>query len=719
MALVVAGTAHMAQAQEGGSKEPVHLGKVSIGGDDVGGGESYKAEPESPKYTAPLVDTPRSVTIVTEQVMEDMGSTTLVDALRTVPGITMAMGEGGQPFADRPFIRGYESTSGLLVDGMRDSSAQSRDVFNLEQIEVVKGSSGAFAGRGAPGGSVNLVTKTAKDRDFISGRAQYGNADQARLTADLNHVVSEDFAFRVNALWQDADVPGRDAVYDDRWGIAPTFTIGLNGPTRFTASYVHYEGHALMDYGHPLDPVTGMPVEGIDPDNFYGLVNRDFHNTKLDSGYVEIEHDFSERVSLRNITRYSHSVNDYIATNPDDSQGNVPNGLVFRNVKSNNSRNETIVNQTDLTASFDTGGLKHNLSAGIEYSHERTVRATYSVDLSGPGGVAIPRGGCDLFGTGASSDYNCTDLYNPDPFDPWSGSISLNATTTTKAGSWGAYVFDTIDITDRLLLNVGLRWDDFSTETSTGLSNDSDFLTYQAGLVYKPTEHSSVYFSYGTSVSPSGVTVGDGSENISTTNEDLKPQHGRNIELGTKWELFGDRLALNAALFRTEVKNVHVAVEPGRGGAQEAIGKQRVQGVELSATGQITDAWSIFAGYSYLDSKILEAGPINAGDEGNLLPNTPKHSFNLWTTYAITPQATIGGGVTHMSKRYGNTANNRSVEGFWRVDLMASYDINEHVGLQLNVQNLTNERYYDRVYTTHMATIAPGRSITGSVRLMF
>ncbi|WP_370335871.1 TonB-dependent receptor [Parvularcula marina] len=419
------------------------------------------------------------------------------------------------------------------------------------------------------------------------------------------------------------------------------------------------------------------------------------------------------------MTRYAESFTDYIASNPDDSQGNVVNGLVIRNVKSNNSHNETLVNQTDLIARFTTGSVEHSLATGFEFSSEETIRATYLVEQLAPGGVTIPRGGCDMFGAGAPSGYNCTDLYDPNPNDPWTGNITLRAPTTTEVDTFGAYIFDTVTLSENLLFNAGVRYDDFSTETSTDLSNDDSFVTYQAGLVYKPRKNGSIYASFGTSVSPSGVTAGDGSENISTRNEDLEPEKGRNYELGTKWELYGDHLSLEAAIFRTDVIDDHVAVEAGRGAPQAAVGKTRVQGIELSAAGQLTDIWSIFGGYSFLDSEIIDAGPINSDTEGNQLPNTPEHSFSLWTSVAPIEQLNIGGGAFCQSERFGNTANTKSVDGYCRYDANASYLFSEKVAFQLNVQNLTDERYYERVYTNHMATIAAGRSITGTLRFSF
>ena len=191
------------------------------------------------------------------------------------------------------------------------------------------------------------------------------------------------------------------------------------------------------------------------------------------------------------------------------------------------------------------------------------------------------------------------------------------------------------------------------------------------------------------------------------------------MEVGVKWEPEGRDLAVNAAVFRNEIVDGHVSVEAGRGGAQQAIGEQRVQGVELSATGSITPKWDVFAGYSYMDSEIIDAGPINVDTVGNKLPNTPEHSVSLWTTYDILPKLSVGGGATYMSERFGDTANTKSVDSYWKYDAMVSYAITQNIDFQLNANNLTDERYYDRVYTTHMATIAPGRSIIGSLKFKY
>ena len=687
------------------------LGPVQV----EGAAETYRAEQlQSAKTPAPLDETPRSVTVITREVLKDTAAVSLADALRTVPGITMAAGEGGQPFADRPFLRGYESTTGLLVDGLRDSGSQNRDVFNLESIEVAKGPGGAYAGRGGPGGTINQVTRTPRAEDFVTMTGTVGDPEFGRAVVDVNQMVTDSIAVRAVMMVQESRVPGRDAVTDDRIGFAPSIAFGLGKPTTVTASLYHFESEGLADYGHPLTVGTPVrvPVPGLEQDWYYGLENRDFNNGGSDALTLEVAHEFENGFRLRNISRYSESENDYIASNPDDSMGNVPFGYLNRNVKSRNESNDSWVNQTDFTGTFATGRLTHTFATGLEFSNEKTASASYRVGAFDINGDPIPRGECHLVGE-AASNYNCTTLDNPNPEDPWVGTIALNAFTGTEVDTTALYLFDNIDIGERWTVNLGVRWDDYSTEARTPtavLTNDSDFFSYQAGLTFKPTDTGAVYVSYGTTSSPPGASAGFGGENISAGNQVLEPEEGTNYEAGVKWGLFNDALLVTGAVFRSERTNSFVATAPGNNSPLENIGESRVEGVELSASGQITDRWSLFAGYSYQDSEVIDDGPV-ATNEGNRLPNTPEHSFTLWTTYQITPDFSAGGGVRYQDSVFGGAANNTQIPDYWVVDAQAEYQVTDQFGLQLNVNNLFDEFYYDRVYTSHMASVGRGRQI--------
>lgn len=686
------------------------------------------------RLTAPLLDTPKSIVVIPQEVIRQSGSLTLTDALRTTPGITLGSGEGGNPIGDRPFIRGFDSMSDTFQDGLRDNAAQSRDLFNLEEIAIIKGPSSAYTGRGGTGGSIALTTKTATLENAVGATVTLGDDATMRATGDVNMKLGASSALRVNLMGHDAEVAGRDAVTLSRWGAATSLALGIDTDTRLTLNLYHFESDDIPDYGLPYSSHTGRrTVANVDRENFYGLVSRDFRRTSYDSALLTLEHDFANGWTLRNITRVSAAAQDYIVTNPDDSRANVVNGLVLRNIKSRGSDNEAQINLTTLGGAFETTGWDHLFVAGLEVSHEETTNRAYT--LAGPGqstGTIVTGSAATAFATscsagggrlGAAFGYNCTTLANPDPYEPWIGTIGrATARTETATDTWALFAFDTISFNEHWEANVGIRFDnyetDFATITNAGavtaFDNAADFFNYQLGLVYKPVENASLYVSYGTSSNPSAEGSGESaSGNLSATNDDLDPEENKAWELGAKWAVFEGKLALNAAVFRTEKTNARVA-NPTAGAELLLVGEQRVEGVEIGFTGNITDDWEVFGGYTYLDATIVNDGPAAAND-GKAFPNVAPHSFTLWTTYALSQTFTVGGGAFYMDARRADPANLITIPSYMRFDAMAAFKLGEHLDLQINGQNLTDERYVTQPYTTHMAQIAPGRAILATL----
>ncbi len=717
----------------------------------------YKTEKaSSSKFTAPLIDTPKSITVIPQSVIHDSGSVTLEDALRTVPGITFGSAEGGGSIGDRPFIRGFDSQASMYVDGIRDVGGQSREIFAIESVEVLKGPSGAFDGRGSAGGSINLVSKLPKAENFVAGSVGLGTDQYRRATGDVNYMLSDDVAVRVNVMGHAADTPGRDEVDVSRWGFAPSITLGMNSPTTATLSYYHLQTDDIPDYGIPYTLVgrskaTPSQPADVNMDNFYGVTNRDYRKTQSDIGTAIIQHAFSDTTVLKNTTRYGTSKNDYIVTVPDDSSGNVANGGVYRSAKTRNSTTDTIANVTDLSVKFDAWKIKHSANIGLELSHEETKNSPYQIIQNGLGFSAT--GGnlrnCTAgggLGAALQSNYDCTSLYTPNPNDPWSGSIySSPVKTTSTATTTSVYAFDSMELSKKWILNLGLRYDSYSTDSDvptyirlvpdtsantaaspgapgTGakaigatvpgvhLQNDSAFFNYQAGVVYKLKPNASVYASFGTSSTPSGTTLGTGSDNLSggvATNANLDPERSKSYEVGTKWDVL-EGLALTGATFYTEKTNARATLADG---TTALVGDQVVKGFELGFAGRLTDKWQAFGGYTYLDGKLVDNGTAvaNIPNNGNQFPNTPRNSVSLWNTYAVMPDLTIGGGAFYVDKQFGNPANSVVIPSYVRIDAMANYTINKNLNLQLNVQNLTDERYFNAAYTTHYAQVAPGR----------
>ncbi|MDO9609435.1 MAG: TonB-dependent siderophore receptor [Brevundimonas sp.] len=708
-------------------QQPANLGTIDVNG------QVKKRQPESPEFVAPLLDTPRSVTIIPEQVITQTAATSLEDLLRNSPGITFGAGEGGQPLADRPFIRGQSSGNNIFVDGVRDAGGQQREVFDLEQVEVIKGADSVYSGRGSGGGSINLSSKQPRLTDVVNASAGVGTDNYYRATVDGNWRLNDTSAFRLNLMATEGDVPGRDAVDFEKYGMAMALGLGLGTDTSATVSYYHLTSDSMPDYGIPLDrkldstwaiQTTDSRILNVPYDTFYGLKARDYMRNEVDSVSVKLEHKFSDTLTLRNLTRYSETLNDYVVTNPGDGGTAVLVGDTWwmkRGTKSRWNPAETFANVTDLFGTFQTGALKHSFDLGVEYSRERNRNASYTVTTTS--GTACPTG---------LTGFDCTPVYDPNPNDPWTGSIVRGAVTSNTTKSTGVYAADSISFGSKWVLNLGLRWDDYAVRglSSAGVAvpeNSWDFVNYQIGLVYKPTANTSIYASYATSSTPPTVSAGDqnssggnGSGNLES--EILDPEDTENYEIGAKAELFGQRLTLSGALFQTTRKNAQILVEDG---VYEQAGETEVKGLELGFSGNVTPLWTVFGGYTYMDSELV-SGAYNNVNVGDPLANTPKNSFSLFTTYRVMPKLSLGGGVYYVGDRFGGNQGGAGggtgavyAPSYTRLDLFASYDVTDRASLQLNVKNATDEEYIMRTNGVHHADPAPARQAILTLNLRF
>ncbi|WP_254602007.1 TonB-dependent receptor [Sphingomonas bacterium] len=781
---------------------------------------SYKPEAVNPKLTAPLLDTPRSIVVIGEQVIKDTGSATLVDALRTVPGITFGAAEGGNPIGDRPFIRGFDSQGSTYVDGVRSIGAQTREVFAIEQVQVVRGSDSTLGGRGSAGGTINIVSKLPQADSFYRADGSYGTADYKRATADANVALSPIAAIRIAAMWHDQDVAGRDAIFQKRWGVAPSATIGLGTPTRLTAAYYHLHTNELPDSGLPYtyvcsatvcnapagyvldEPVHHVTTLGgqtgtVSRNTFYGLKDRDFRRSNQDQATLRVEHDFGRRITLRNTARFDHTWQGYSFLLPDDSTGNVVGttttnatvggvtnftngGYVWRRANTRQGITNSFSDQLDLTAKLRTGPLRHSIATGLEWSEERARRGTYVIAT---GSTISPR--CN---SNTIARYYCTSLFNPNPNDPfvnYTSDTSTVATPIVKSAPYAdtinegftkaAYLFDSISMLDeRLIVNLGARYDNFRSKVQPGLasatagrfslSRTNNVWTYQAGAVFKPTKNSSLYATFATSATPPNSLLGEGSEPnaLGTTNtaqalallDQLKVERSKTYEVGAKIDLFDGRLALTGDIFRTETTNARVTIDAN---TVAFIGKRRSQGGEIGFNGNITKDWTVFGGYSYLDAKIRDGGQsaltaaavgaraaqtvyVDSVNTGRQFPQTAKHNFTIWTNYSFAKRFSLGGGAFYSSRVFGGYSDNRtatqnaagvvtitpattviarSVPGYWRLDARAGVKITSKLNLSVNVNNLTNKRYFSQAYSSHYATIAPGRSAFGTLSFAY
>lgn len=708
-----------AMAQSGAGHVP-QLAPVQVEG------ESSPYQPDSvqsSKMTAPLLDTPRSVQVVPKQVMSDQSATSLQDVLQNSPGITFAAGEGGRAGGDLPIIRGQNAASSLFLDGVRDVSMQARDTFNLEQVEIIKGPDSVYAGRGGAGGSINMVSKAPKAKDAIEAMGQIGTDRNYRATLDSNWRLGEKSAFRLNVMGAKGDVPGRDrAVNFERWGMAPSLTLGMGTPTRITLSYYHYQNDSMPDYSIPYDPRVGLPVTetlGISRKNFYGLAGRDFMKTRDDMATVDFQHDFSDKLKLRNVARYGHETADYLATQPNLTLANLPAGIVDRPAYGRYFVTKAFTNQTDLSGEFQTGAVKHAFDLGFEYSTVRQSMARNNDQVLVSDGL-----------TACPDALAHTSLQHPDPNVPYPCRTARGLPAPYATDTAALYAFDTIKFDEQWQAGVGLRWDNYRTSGRPSVtehySRSDNLLNYQLGLVYKPMPEGTIYASYGTASTPSAVAGTTASDILRRgRDEAAAPEKSRSMEAGVKWQLFGERLTLSGAVFQDTRKNTNVEVLPNE---YEQVGQTRVRGFELGFSGAITPAWNVYGGYIFMDSKLIRGGRRDVGAEGQDLPNTPRNAFSLWSSYKVLPELTLGGGAYYVSKVYGNAdasvdANGvpraRWVPSYWRFDAMAKYKVSPGLSLQLNVMNLFDQTYYTRARPSNHAALGTGRAALLSVRMRY
>ncbi|MGH8055165.1 MAG: catecholate siderophore receptor Fiu [Stenotrophomonas sp.] len=678
----------------------------------------YKTEKSAnSKYTQTLQNTPQTIQVITSDLFNQQGATTLTEALRNSAGVgTFYAGENGNTSTgDTIYMRGFDSSSSILVDGIRDLGSVSRDVFNTEQVEVLKGPAGTDIGRTAPTGAINMISKQANLRDAVSGSLTAGTDSQQRATADWNQTLGATAALRLNAMWQDSDVAGRDHVNNKRWGLAPSFGFGLGTDTRYFLNLLYLKQDNIPDgfvptIGLPgwtpqpgLEQLAGHPVN---PENFYGT-RYDHDDVASQQATFRFEHDFSDTFKLTNTARWGKTEQDYLLTafmSTGGATGNIkwtdPNDLSTYTMNRSNltykdQENTILTDQLNLRIDFVTGRVQHNLSTGVEFTQEEQKSWGKAATLD--------------------ADWGPANLYNPD----WNATgLSTRRTgvrTDGKTTTSSLYVFDTLKFSESFMLTAGVRADHYKTEYSSSALctaancgtnpigtlialpsvDDSDTLiNWKVGALYKPNDAVSLYANYAISQQPPGgnnFQLNETAGNVNNINMD--PQEARTIEVGTKWAFMDDALALNVALFRTEVTN-EITGSAADGYFQN--GQKTVEGVEISTVGKITDNWSVSAGYTHMNTQV-DTGSLVTADGSNNLTYTPDDAFTGWTSYVFPFGLTIGGGVRYSGEMHRGTDGAKGTPAFVKsytvYDAVASYAVNDNLVLRLNAYNLFDKQY--------------------------
>jgi len=652
------------------------------------------------RVPTPVRDLPQSITVINRAVMDAQGATSLADALRSVPGITLGAAEGGS-IGNNFNLRGFSARTDLYLDGMRDRGQVYRDVFSLEQVEVLKGASSMLFGRGSTGGVINQVSKVPTLQPLNEASVTAGTQPSLRLTADLNQPLSETSALRVAVMGQDVNST-RDVMQYQDFGIAPSLRFGINTPTEVTLSALFTHNKDMPDYGLP--PVNGRPAD-VNRHNFYGLTD-DRTIQDVTQLTARISHRIMADMTLNNQTRYARYTVDARESGP-NNVGTVAGGIytpfpttntsnttmlptsqLFVGLGSHDRRieDEALYNQTDLIARFSTGGIRHELLVGLELGHDenRVDNSTRNV--------------------GGGTFFAFVPLDNP-AYMPGAGLASTPGNTVNaKADTIAPYVNDTLSLAKEWKVVAGLRFDRYSSSLTNSINTPSsasqtvNYTSVRSGVIYQPTQAQSYYVSYGTSFNPSleALTLTNGQQS-------LDPETNRSYELGGKWDLLNGDLSLTSAVFQTDKHNARSQVSPG---VFELTGDVRVRGFEAGAAGRLSRSWQVFAGYTHLDARIVKSSSLDA-TQGNRLANTPEDSASAWVSYTPVHEWELGTGLTYLSDRYASNNNAVLAPDYVRWDAMVAYHQKKY-DIRLNLLNLTNRLNYEQLIPSDRGRSVPG-----------
>jgi catecholate siderophore receptor len=636
------------------------------------------------KLPSSIQNTPQSIDVITQKAMKQQAATSVTDALRYAPGITLNSGEGGA-HGDNINLRGFNSIDAFFLDGVRDPGSYTRDNFDLQSLEVLQGPASVLFGNGPAGGVVNQTSKEATLAPRRDAVVETGTNGEARATVDVDQKIGPNAAVRLNLMGETTGIADRDYVSQRRWGVAPSLALGLNTPTTFILDYYHQDENDIPDYGLPF--LFGYPAP-VDRSFYYGLKNYDKTQTDVNIVTATLKHDFNDNVSVTNIFRYASYWANYRVTAPhfgDDYTGGAPapgtpldDIVVYRDRPSSEGTQDYITDQTNLTYRFETGALTHTLITGVELGRQTTDYVRFNNDVQGIDGIAP------------------TPLLAPDAMESAPVQDEIDARPDTTADMVGIYATDQIHITPQVSVDLGLRFDRYTTSFNDSVSGTS-FHRIDTGwspklaLVYQPNDRQTFYVTYTTSFDPAVSYL-----TIAPDSKGPPPQTAKTYEAGAKMRFLGGMLGTTAAIFRTDSANITVA-DPDDPTLQELPGtNQRVQGVELTASGYITDTFEIDANYTFIDPEITASSV--AGEVGKQIPGAARNTANLWAVYEPGDVWRFATGLNYVGHRYADSQNTANVPGYIVWNAMVGYQVTDGVHLQLNMQNIMDAKYFTGAY---------------------
>ncbi len=689
-------------------------------------GAPYKAKISGDsRHVKPLAETPKTISVLTQTAIKESGKEDLRDILAAQPGVTLGTGENGNAFGDRYIIRGHEVRSDVFVDGLRDPGMTTRESFAVEQVEITKGPSSTFAGRGSTGGAINSITKQAStEYDFTKVEAGLGTDSYRRISLDSNKKISDDIALRANILLSAGDVPDRGPADKERTGIALSGSYQVTDKLNITADVYYLDAADSPDLG-----TYHISADTIAHDIPSYVQDEDFLESEVMVSTLRTQFQASDNVTIENALRYGTTENGYVTTGAfgrtrDASDPEAP-GAETIIIESRAHQGWQEVNYFADQLNILVDADKHQLAFGMELSNIHVTNGTYQVTNNGATNCVVPgrsRGGapaspspdyCILDASGNEVD-NMNSLLQR---DITKGSLDSDFAVKTLSFS----VMDTITFNDKWSLFLGARADKFNYHNDVlgrGASSAtpydySDILwNGHVGLVYSLTENGNLYATYSTSSNINGGEsdlggncgygglCGDDEQQVTSS----RPEQTENREIGTKWNVMDEKLLITAAAFQVTKNDVMEGV----GSDYESLGslntgKNRVSGVEVSLAGNITDKLSTQFGFTVMMSEILASETTNRDGEkldfsGKPLSNFADESLNLQLRYQANDALAFGGTLSYSSEMFvgqpDSAAGDYVISSYSVLDIFASYAFSEQLNVRVNVGNVADTNYY-------------------------
>ena len=642
---------------------------------------------------------PQAITTVTSALLEEQQVGSLREAMRNVSGISFNAAEGGRS-GDNMNLRGFYTFGDIYLDGIRDTAQYNRETFNYEQIDVLRGAGAMLFGRGQAGGVINQVSKTPGQIDKYKLTGSVGTDGYREVTADLNKRFNADIGLRVNLMNRDEgswreNLANGDQPETHRQGAAISLALNQDSNNRFWLNHYYLKTRDNLDYGISFDGVTRRPNERF-PSRAYWGTDKTFDNSDTTITTLVNEYHFDPDSMLRTQLRVADYQRSYWAKTPNLTAPPSANGVNGGNV-TRSYEYETVTLQSDYSTRFKTGSMGHEFLAGMEYLNEDSFRH-----------------GLQNFGG--------TTNANPPLFRPYKEALTGTPTKFTS-DSYALYVQDTVEFIPHWKATVGVRRDEMDAKYSSSTSPSLNYGEWstRTALSWQPQEEAHYYLAWSDSFSPTA-------DLYQLTVAPMPAERSQVTELGAKWLLMGGDLALRTAIYRankdwernTDLESTSAILTR----------KRRTDGFEVELAGRLSDRWEVFSGLALMDAKIIEGavnvnattGALTRADariEGERARNAPVYTFNLWSTYKLSGNWKIGGGVEAKGKRFGyqpqQAASGAFVNGkftpntapaYDRWDAMVAYEENRWA-VRLNIKNVFDKLYWDSIYDNGGFTI-PG-----------